>query len=115
MSIRTVRAEIKKAMQTRGQWEDKSVTRKEAQQIVGEAERGPVTPGEVREVEKVVEKGIAPAESFTLALPELRGDAFFLEPDAKRVLQSFIERHVPPSPDQHVTLAIPENPTDSRA
>lgn len=111
MSIRSVRNEIKKAMQTSHTFEEKSVTKKEAQKIVKEAEKGRVTAGELSEVVNLVKKGIDPSGVQTQAIPELRGDAFYLANDAKQVLESFIDRNSPTGGQVH-TMAIHENPND---
>jgi hypothetical protein len=112
MSIRTVRSEIKNAMKTNGTWEEKSVTRQEALKIVAEAAKGPVTSGELAQLKKLVKDGFDPTTVFTAAIPELRGDQFYMDPGAKQVLEGFISRHTPTDPHMF-TLAIPENPGDA--
>ncbi len=125
MSIRTVRAEIKTAMQ-RNRGYEKELTAAEARRIVNEAKKGPVTKGEVAEIRNLMSKGVDPTRIFTEALPELRGDAFYMMPAAKKVLDSFVRANtpggggggfvtqaIPENPTDAVTLAIPENPGDA--
>lgn len=124
MSIKTVRAEIRKALEA-APYANKDITAAEAKAIVAKAEIGPVTRGEVSEVKRLIEKGIVQGQMMTMMYPELRGDQFYVTPEAKTVLTTFVVRHgqsvspggavtlaIPENPSDAVTLAIPENPSD---
>ena len=127
MSIKTVRAEIKTAMKQNSSYE-KELTRTEARRIVNEAKKGRVTAGEVAAIRELIGNGVNPGNVFTEALPELRGDAYYMMPGAKAVLDSFVRANtpggggggggfvtqaIPENPGDAVTLAIPENPGDA--
>ncbi|MBL8953996.1 MAG: hypothetical protein JNK82_24680 [Myxococcaceae bacterium] len=111
MSIKSVRAEIKTAMKQNAGIE-KELTRAEARRIVTEAKKNGVTPGELKEVQKLVGNGVDPAGPMTKALPELRGDSFYMRPAAAKVLDTFVRANTPGGPNMH-TMAVPENPTDT--
>lgn len=93
MSITSVSSQIKTAMK------DAFITKAEAQKIVQEAEKGPVTVGEARVVRELFERAPTPPPPgmmVTLAIPENPNDVIF-EQGAKNVLETFFTKNDVPA------------------
>jgi hypothetical protein len=93
MSITSVNSQIKSAMR------DAFITKAEAQKIVKEAEKGPVTVGEARLVRELFERAPTPPPPgmmVTMAIPENPNDVIF-EQGAKSVLETFFTKNNVPA------------------
>lgn len=93
MSITSVNSQIKSAMR------DSFITKAEAEKIVKEAEKGPVTVGEARVVRELFERAPTPPPPgmmVTLAIPENPNDVIF-EQGAKNVLETFFAKNNVPA------------------
>lgn len=67
----------------------------EATTIVNTAKKGGVRPDEIADIAEVVENGKDASGPRTEMLPELSGDAFYLERSAREVLSTFVTQYAP--------------------
>jgi hypothetical protein len=93
VSITSVSKQIKSAMR------DSFITTAEAEKIVKDAEKGPVTVGEARVVRELFERAPTPPPPgmmVTMAIPENPNDVIF-EQGAKNILETFFAKNDVPA------------------